>query len=86
MDSGGRVMHTECMRPCERTGAASTPPRLPQPEPPNSTASVLMILVLKGKFRTPDESRSLAHPAVSNGRLYLREQGALYCYDLKKKK
>ena len=40
---------------------------------------------LKGQFRTPDNRRSLAHPAISNGRLYLREQDALYCYDLRKK-
>jgi hypothetical protein len=40
---------------------------------------------LKGRFRTPGESGSLAHPAISNGRLYLRVQDALYCYGLKKK-
>jgi outer membrane protein assembly factor BamB len=40
---------------------------------------------LKGKFQLPDNARSLAHPAISNGRLYLRAQGAIYCYDLKKK-
>jgi len=40
---------------------------------------------LKGRFRTPDERGSLAHPAISNGRLYLRVQDALYCYGLKKK-
>ena len=40
---------------------------------------------LKGQFQTPDNRRSLAHPAISNGRLYLRDQGAIYCYDLKKK-
>ncbi len=40
---------------------------------------------LKGQFQTPDNRRSLAHPAISNGRLYLREQDVLYCYDLRKK-
>jgi outer membrane protein assembly factor BamB len=39
---------------------------------------------LKGRFRTPDNSKSLAHPAINNGRLYLRELDALYCYDLRK--
>jgi outer membrane protein assembly factor BamB len=28
--------------------------------------------------------RSWAHPALSDGRLYVREQDTLYCYDLKK--
>src|SRR5262249_27225034 len=40
---------------------------------------------LKGQFEIPDDRRSLAHPAISNGRLYLRAQGAIYCYDLRKK-
>jgi outer membrane protein assembly factor BamB len=39
---------------------------------------------LKGQFETPGKG-SLAHPAISNGRLYLREQDAIYCYDLKRK-
>ena len=40
---------------------------------------------VKGEFQIPDDGRSLAHPAISNGRLYLRGQSAIYCYDLKKK-
>jgi outer membrane protein assembly factor BamB len=40
---------------------------------------------VKGRFRTPDGGRSLAHPAISDGLLYLREQDVLYCYDLRKK-
>ena len=40
---------------------------------------------LKAEFRTPGRRGSLAHPAIGNGRLYVREQDALYCYDLKKK-
>ena len=40
---------------------------------------------LKGQFRTPDKKGGFAHPAISNGRLYLRLHDALYCYDLKKK-
>jgi outer membrane protein assembly factor BamB len=39
---------------------------------------------LKGLFRAPGNRGSLAHPAISNGRLYLRVQDAIYCYDLKK--
>jgi outer membrane protein assembly factor BamB len=42
---------------------------------------------LQGKF-TPagatDIRRSWAHPALSEGQLYVREGDALYCYDLKK--
>ena len=40
---------------------------------------------LKGQFRTPGTGRSLAHPAISGGKLYLRDHDALYCYDLRKK-
>lgn len=40
---------------------------------------------LKGQFEVPDNRNSLAHPALSNGRLYLRAQDAMYCYDLRKK-
>jgi len=32
--SGGSVSASECGRPCDATGAASTRPKLPQPEPP----------------------------------------------------
>src|SRR5262249_31397612 len=39
---------------------------------------------LKGQFQTPDRRRSLAHPAISNGRLSLRDPDAICCYDLKK--
>lgn len=40
---------------------------------------------LKGQFRLPGNGRSLAHPAISNGRLYLRDSDTIYCYDVKKK-
>jgi hypothetical protein len=40
---------------------------------------------LKGQFQAPGNGNSLAHPAISNGRLYLRAQGALHCYDVRKK-
>jgi outer membrane protein assembly factor BamB len=40
---------------------------------------------LKGRFRTPESRNGLAHPAISNGRLYVRDQDALYCYDVRKK-
>jgi outer membrane protein assembly factor BamB len=39
---------------------------------------------LKGRFRLPGGRGSLAHPAISNGRLYVRAQDTLYCYDLRK--
>jgi outer membrane protein assembly factor BamB len=42
---------------------------------------------LQGKFKptgAPEIRDSWAHPALSMGQLYVREQDALYCYDLKK--
>lgn len=43
--------------------------------------------VERGKFKQPDRSRSpaWAHPVVANGKLYIRDQDALYCYDVKAK-
>src|SRR5262245_15653985 len=42
---------------------------------------------LKGQFKTPGNSGDCwAHPAISNGRLYLRNHDAIYCYDLRKPK
>ena len=40
----------------------------------------------KGRFTPPDSSASNVwpHPVVANGRLYLRDQEKLYCYDVKK--
>ena len=40
-----------------------------------------------GRFEQPDRSHqnSWAHPVVANGRLYLRDQDVLLCYDVKKK-
>lgn len=42
--------------------------------------------VEKGRFDQPDRSNknSWPHPVVANGRLYLRDQDVLLCYDLKK--
>jgi outer membrane protein assembly factor BamB len=39
-----------------------------------------------GRFDQPDRSEecSWPHPVIANGRLYLRDQGVLLCYDLKK--
>jgi outer membrane protein assembly factor BamB len=40
----------------------------------------------KGRFTIPDQGwPSWAHPVVSDGRLYLRNQGWLACYDVKAK-
>ena len=38
-----------------------------------------------GRFEQPDHGNRPAwpHPIVANGRLYLRDQGVLFCYDLK---
>ncbi len=41
-----------------------------------------------GRFQQPDRSdkRSWPHPVVANGKLFLRDQGILLCYDVSKKK
>ena len=41
----------------------------------------------KGRFNQPDRSaqNSWAHPVVIDGKLYLRDQDVLLCYDVKKK-
>ena len=41
--------------------------------------------VEKGRFDPPDRSgkEAWAHPVVANGRLYLRDQDVLHCYDVK---
>lgn len=41
--------------------------------------------VEKGRFEQPDRSRdpSWPYPIVANGRLYLRDQGIMLCYDVK---
>jgi len=42
----------------------------------------------KGRFDQPDRSKERAwpHPVVANGRLYIRDQGILLCYDIQDKK
>jgi outer membrane protein assembly factor BamB len=41
----------------------------------------------KGRFEQPDRTRSpaWAHPVIANGKLYIRDQDTLYCYDVAKK-
>lgn len=41
----------------------------------------------RGRFTQPDRSRSpaWAHPVVANGKLYIRDQDTLFCYDVKAK-
>jgi outer membrane protein assembly factor BamB len=43
--------------------------------------------VERGRFEQPDRSRSpaWAHPVIANGKLYIRDQDALFCYDVKAK-
>lgn len=43
--------------------------------------------VEKGRFDQPDrsEKNSWPHPVVANGKLYLRDQDLLLCYDIKAK-
>ena len=40
----------------------------------------------RGRFDPPDRqgSPAWAHPVIANGKLYLRDQGVLLCYDVKK--
>jgi alcohol dehydrogenase (cytochrome c) len=44
-------------------------------------------LVERGRFEQPDRSSSpaWAHPIIANGKLYIRDQGLLHCYDVKSK-
>jgi outer membrane protein assembly factor BamB len=59
----------------------------------SETGNVLLIepsateYVERGKFKQPDRSRSAAwaHPVVANGKLYIRDQDVLLCYDVKAK-
>jgi outer membrane protein assembly factor BamB len=39
----------------------------------------------RGRFRQPDRSQAQAwpHPVIANGKLYLRDQDVLLCYDVK---
>jgi outer membrane protein assembly factor BamB len=39
----------------------------------------------RGRFMQPDRTRppAWAHPVVANGKLYIRDQDALFCYDVK---
>ena len=41
----------------------------------------------RGRFEQPDRSRQpdWTHPVIANGKLYLRDQDVLLCYDVKKK-
>jgi outer membrane protein assembly factor BamB len=41
----------------------------------------------RGRFQQPDRNRALAwpHPVIANGKLYLRDQDVLLCYDVKAK-
>jgi outer membrane protein assembly factor BamB len=44
----------------------------------------------KGRFALPDQpdrgkSQAWAHPVVANGRLYIRDLGTIWCYDVKAK-
>jgi hypothetical protein len=41
----------------------------------------------KGRFSLPDPAGqpTWAHPVIFGGKLYIRNQGALFCYDVKAK-
>jgi outer membrane protein assembly factor BamB len=57
------------------------------------TGTVLLIepnakeYVERGSFKQPDRSRApaWAHPVIANGKLYIRDQDVLLCYDVKAK-
>ncbi len=44
-------------------------------------------LVQRGRFEQPDRSNApaWAHPVIANGKLYIRDQGLLLCYDISAK-
>jgi outer membrane protein assembly factor BamB len=44
-------------------------------------------MIQRGRFEQPDRTESPAwtHPIVANGKLYIRDQGLLLCYDVKAK-
>ncbi len=44
-------------------------------------------LIVRGRFEQPDRTSvpAWAHPIVANGKLYIRDQGLLLCYDVKVK-
>ncbi len=39
----------------------------------------------KGRFEQPDRApeKAWSHPVIANGRLYIRDQDLLLCYDIK---
>jgi len=41
----------------------------------------------RGRFEQPDRTRlpAWAHPVIANGKLYIRDQDVLFCYDIKAK-
>ncbi|MEC8301197.1 MAG: PQQ-binding-like beta-propeller repeat protein, partial [Planctomycetota bacterium] len=41
----------------------------------------------RGRFEQPDRSSApaWAHPVIANGKLYVRDQGNLFCYDIQAK-
>jgi outer membrane protein assembly factor BamB len=41
----------------------------------------------QGRFEQPDRSNTpaWAHPVIANGKLYIRDQGLLFCYDIRSK-
>ncbi len=41
----------------------------------------------RGRFEQPDRTRlpAWAHPVIANGKLYIRDQDTLFCYDIKAK-
>ena len=44
-------------------------------------------LVMRGRFDHPERTRlpAWAHPVLANGRLYVRDQDLLLCYEVKAK-
>jgi len=43
--------------------------------------------VEKGRFEQPDRTSqpTRLHPMIANGKLYIRDQDVLFCYDVKEK-
>ena len=47
--------------------------------------AVKLPVIVNGRIDQPDRSDSPAwtHPVIANGKLYIRDQDLLFCYDVK---
>jgi len=79
LDLWGAAEHAAAnLDPAERVGR-SYGPVLIEPDPKQYTE--------RGRFTQPDRTRlpAWSHPVIANGKLYIRDQETLFCYDVKAK-